>query len=100
MNFQDILKDSFPAFSLVDKKAAVKFIVRNAGQRSFNYGFSGEMGFNTGFEYLFYYFKNQPSKQNEDLKYTIVVPADYLEKKVDFKAGNIGVIINEEAEKH
>jgi len=100
VNFQDILKDSFPAFSLVDKKAAVKFIINHASRKPFNYDFSGEMGFNTGFEYLFYYFKNQPSKQNEDLKYTIVVPADYLEKKVDFKAGNIGVIINEEAEKH
>jgi len=99
VNTFNVFTAVLPCYGLVHKEKVVKFIINHSRERPFNFYFATEAGLNTGFDYLFYYFKHQPSDEKEELGYTIVMPYHYLGEKVDFQTGAIGVIINREEKK-
>lgn len=77
--------------SLFYKKQAVEYITSQS--RNFDVWYDCDLGLNNGYDYLFYYFKNEPKSSGMD-KYTIVSPA----KRSSLPGqvfGNIKVIKNE-----
>lgn len=81
--------------SLADKKAAVRFIIRDAGGKPFRISLTCALGYDTGYRYLFWYYKANISTNLKDKIYTIVAPSGYHGIKSIKEFHGIGVLWEE-----
>ncbi len=81
--------------SLADKKAAVSFIINDSGNKPFRISLTCAPGYDTGYRYLFWFYKANLSDNLKDKIYTIVAPAGYHGIKSMREFHGVGVLWEE-----
>ncbi len=81
--------------TLYHKDQIVQKILETQGEnQEFFVSFITELGWKNGYDYLFKYYKRLPqTKEAKPPIYTIVVPAKLVKDDLDFKSGDIGLIL-------
>lgn len=78
---------------LAHKIRALEFIKRHSHNQPIYLSHTIEKGLNGGFGYLEWYLKiNQKNDQNLPI-YTLIVPFNWINAPLDYRTGNIGVIV-------
>ncbi len=81
-----------PMINLSDKKNVVKYIAQQKEDPIFNVSYDLPVGMETGYDYLFNFYKHQPVNTNQGHLYTIVLLPSGEDEKVVYKSNRIGVI--------
>lgn len=92
-----VIGKSQPVGEYMDRKNIIEFIAKSTREGNFNcigVNYIGEIPVRYGYRYLFWLNKvNQISPANDVAVFSIVQPSGISESEIEFRSGNIGVIL-------
>lgn len=91
VRFLKIAKNT-PFVSLSDKRKMVEYMVNQKNDEFFNISYDLGSGMDTGYNYLFRFYRKEPENSEKGHLYTVVLTKDVDESEILVRSNNIGVV--------